>query len=302
MRKLLPMIALGCVLLLGVVICGQTLPLERGDHVFVALLDDNRGEMVDPPAGAVPHRVIRPAFERTSSGWQQAKGSTLPTPMKWTIAFDGRNVGQVESQATSGWDFTPYQTIITPAAAIPTVGSPSQVFGGILGDPERKFRRPLVAISKPYFHDPDGWKRTKLPDAVKTLVRDAFRREYPHVDRCKDEQVAEKNWNFPDSALALDGAYASKKHGFLVAASLDAGDCGWVDDPEDPQSGPWFFVSTDGTVRRIGSFMSLLDAGDYDHDGQSEVIFFLSQPENTDGFILFDAGFRRPVTFSWNYH
>ena len=48
--------------------------------------------------------------------------------------------------------------------------------------------------------------------------------------------------------------------------------------------------------------MSLLDAGDYDDDGQSEVLFFLSQGENTDGFVLYDASFREPVEFTWSYH
>jgi hypothetical protein len=302
MGQSLSLRVLGCILLLDVLISAQPLPVEPSDHVFVALLDDAREEIVDPVAGEVRHRIIRPAFERTPSGWQQANGLTLPARMKWTIAFGGENVGQVESQATAGWDFTAYQRILTPASAVPTVGSPSEYFAGILYNPGTKFHRPLVAVSKPYYQDPDGWKRAKLPDAVGASVRKAFRREYPHVDRCKDEQIAEKDWKFPDSALALDVAYASKNRAFLVVAALEAGNCGFINDPDDPNSDPWFFVSPDGAVRRIGSFMSLLDAGDYDNDGQSEVVFFLSQPENTDGFVLYDASFLKPVILSWHYH
>lgn len=85
-------------------------------------------------------------------------------------------------------------------------------------------------------------------------------------------------------------------------ASLNAGDCGWVDQEDDPLSEPWFFVSENGTVRRIGSFMSLLDAGDYDNDGKSEVVFSLSQGENTDGFVLFDASFEKKTSLLWHYH
>ena len=141
-----------------------------------------------------------------------------------------------------------------------------------------------------------------MPDDIGSLVRAAFLREYPHVDRCKDEKIAEKNWNFPDSALALPIAYGSNKNSFLVEATLNAGDCGYVDDPDDPLSGPWFFVSPERAVRRIGSFMSLLDAGDYDSDGHSEVVFFLSLGENSEGFVLFDARFEKSVTFAWHYH
>jgi hypothetical protein len=231
--------------------------------------------------------------------------SSLPNRIKWTIAFDGRNLGQVESRTFSNGDLrnlqailTPFQTILTPPASVPNVGSPSQDFAGILGSPDTKFRRPLVALSKPYFRDPDNWKRTKLPDKVVALVREAFHHEYPHVDRCKDEEVAERDWKFPDSALLFPVAYASAKHSFLVEASLNAGEC----DPDDASSEPWFFISSDGSVRRIGSFMSLLDAGDYDNDGRSEVLFFLSQGENTDGFVLFDASFTTKISFTWSYH
>jgi hypothetical protein len=75
-----------------------------------------------------------------------------------------------------------------------------------------------------------------------------------------------------------------------------------VDDPGDPLSEPWFFVSPNGTVRRIGSFMSLLDAGDYDNDGKSELVFFLSQGEDTDGFVLFDASLQKQASLTWHYH
>jgi hypothetical protein len=222
--------------------------------------------------------------------------------MTWTIAFDGRTLGQVESQVDSDEGLTAVQTILTSADGIPSVGPPSQEFAGLMADGPTKIRRPLVAVSKPCFHDPDGWKRTKLPNEIAGVVRKAFRREFPHVDRCKDEKAVERNWKFPDSALALPIAYGSNKHSFLVKASLNAGDCGYVDEPDDPLSDPWFFVAADGTVRRIGSFMSLLDAGDYDNDGKSELVFFLTQGENTDGFVLFDATLERQAALTWHYH
>ena len=38
------------------------------------------------------------------------------------------------------------------------------------------------------------------------------------------------------------------------------------------------------------------------NDGHSEVVFFLSLGENTDGFVLFNATFDKSVTFAWHYH
>jgi len=294
-----------CIFFLGSTVYAQeTTSLDTNGQIFVAILDDAREEMVNWKPGIAQERVIRPAFEKTASGWKRVDSWSLADHMNWTVAFDGRNLGKVDSQADheGAFHLTPAQRILTVASAVPTVGSPSQAFAGIKGIGPTKFRRPLVAVSQPNFHDPDGWKRTKLTDEVVASLRKAFRREYPHVDRCKDEQTVEDNWAFPDSALTFPVAYASNKSSFLVEASLNAGDCGWVDEPDDPESEPWFFVSGSGTIRRVGSFMSLLDAGDYDNDGKSEVIFFLSQGENTDGFILFDASFENQVSLVWHYH
>jgi hypothetical protein len=48
--------------------------------------------------------------------------------------------------------------------------------------------------------------------------------------------------------------------------------------------------------------MSLLDAGDYDNDGKSELVFFVTQGENTDAFVLFDASLQKQASLTWHYH
>lgn len=281
-----------------VLLCAQA--PTANDRLYVGFLDDAREEMANWKPGVSETRVIRPAFERTQLGWKQIE--SLPPQMKWTIAFDGRNFGQVESQADSNGGFTLVQKIVTPFSAVPSVGLPSDQFAGLMAAGPGKARRPLIVVSKPYFHDPDGWKRVKLPEDTGRLVRQAFRRDFPHVDRCKHEEIAERDWKFPDSALSLAVVYASNKQSFLIQSHLSAGDCGYVDDADDPLASPWFFVSPEGTVRRIGGFMTLVDAGDYDNDGKSEVVFFLSQGENTDGFVLFDSRLDKQATLVWHYH
>ena len=47
--------------------------------------------------------------------------------------------------------------------------------------------------------------------------------------------------------------------------------------------------------------LSLVDAGDYDADGKSELIFFLSG-YNEDGYALFYDSNRKSVRWTWSYH
>jgi hypothetical protein len=279
--------------------------------IYIGILDDARIEMANWKPRVAHNRIIRPAFEKVGSEWRDIGYSSIPRQMTWTVAFDGRSLGEVKSHAApegstprhSEGFLTVVQLITTSRAAIPIVGRPSQRFAGLMVMGPGKMRRPLVVVSRPYFRDPDGWKpAARLPESVATQVRAAFRRDFPRVNRCKQEEVVKHDWRFPDSSLGLINPYESNKGSFLVETSLDAGDCGWVDDPNDPLSNPWYFVTANGNARRFGSFLTLLDAGDYDNCGRSELIFMLSQPEDTDGFILYDADLRKQASLTWSYH
>lgn len=141
------------------------------DVIYVGILDDAREELRNWKAGVAEHRIIMPAFERNDGGWKAIK-SFEPRQVKWTIAFDGKNLGLVESQSGAPGDqlTSEYsrakQTILTPASEIPSVGDPSTKFAGVFSPGPGKFRRPLVAVSRPYFKDPDNWKRKMLPDEI----------------------------------------------------------------------------------------------------------------------------------------
>lgn len=197
------------------------------------------------------------------------------------------------------------QVIVTPGAEVPTAGKPSPEFTGVSSlFGLTTVRRPLVVISKPFYRDPDGWRRTRLPGEIIQLVRDAIHRQYPHVNRCKNEEIVERDWKFPDSAISMPAAYTSNKNSFLVATNLDAGDCGWGGQPDEPTDAfvyQWFLVTADRNVRRIGGFQALLDAGDYDNDGRSELIFFSARSENSDAYDLLYDNFQKKVELEIGY-
>jgi hypothetical protein len=311
-HRLLLLVALLSAIAATLACRAQVVRQSTEDNIYVGILDDAREDIWNGKTGPIERRVVMPAFEKSSSEWRSVT-HFRPLHMEWTVAFDGKNLGQVESQATSpegdGDQINSdasraKQVILTPTADVPTVGKPSEEFSGvsdILGP--LKVRRPLVVVSKPYFTDPDGWKRKQLPEEIARRVRQGFRKQYPHVERCKDEKIAEHDWKFPDSALVLVAAYASNKNSFLVAVSLNAGDCGWGGRPDDPLFvHQWFFVAADRSVRSIGGFDELLDAGDYDNDGSSELIFFSARSDNSDAYDLVYDNFQKKAELVVGYH
>jgi hypothetical protein len=313
-QKLLLPVALLLAIAAPLACPAQVVSPPTEDKIYVGILDDAREDIWNGKTGPIERRVVMPAFEKTSSEWRSVT-HFWPLHMEWTVAFDGKNLGKVESQATApegdgdqiNSDVSrARQVVVTPGANVPTVGKPSEKFSGASGFlGPLKVLRPLILVSKPYFSDPDGWKRTQLPEAIGRRVRQGFRKQYPHVDRCKDESIAEHDWKSPDSALMLVSSYGSNKNSFLVAVRLSAGDCGWGGQPDDPLDSfvsQWFFVAPDQSVRRIGGFDQLLDAGDYDNDGSSELIFFSVRSENSDAYDLVYDNFQKKVDLEVGYH
>jgi hypothetical protein len=307
--SLLKRIGLLGVLLAPMVLLAQPSGGRQSKPVYIGFLDDARLEMANWKPGVALDRVVRPAFQKNGNGWSSVSPKSFPNRISWTVGFDGKSIGKLESTSVTNSnargplvDLTLIQAISSSPLSIPSVGHPQEKYAP-LGMGPTKGRRPLVLVSEPYVSDPDAWKRmNQPPPEIETKVRSAFRRQFPHVTRCKDEVVVQRNWRFPDSALRIISAYASNKGSFLIEVLLAAGDCGYVDDPRDWGAGPWYFVTPHGEARWIGAFMSLLDAADYDNDGNSEVVFMIEQPEDTEGFALFDAELRKRASLLWTYH
>ena len=69
-----------------------------------------------------------------------------------------------------------------------------------------------------------------------------------------------------------------------------------------PEWGPhWFIVDRSGAAKFLGSDLLLVDAGDYDGDGRTELVFRKSGYDY-DGYVLFFDGFARSAEFGWSYH
>lgn len=61
----------------------------------------------------------------------------------------------------------------------------------------------------------------------------------------------------------------------------------------------WFVVGP--SPKYLGEEMDLVDAGDYDGDGLSELLFWTSG-DDVDAYVLMYDDFSKQARFYWNYH
>lgn len=71
--------------------------------------------------------------------------------------------------------------------------------------------------------------------------------------------------------VKLPKAYSSNKNWSLAPLSLDGYRCDGVS--HGPFIGQWFVINAEGHISFLGQGMWLVDAGDYDNDGKSELVF-----------------------------
>lgn len=255
---------------------------------------------------------VRVLFANDGSGWKsldprcsdipclQQAPSQFPVEVNWTIAQSGEAKGSVTGIVEVEWPLygdvgTQYLSEETPA---PRVGEPTLDFGGGDGKP---IQRPLIAVSQPNIADPDGWAPADLTDEALAAVRADFQTRFNVVQNCAS---AEENLPTPitytEKDVGVFAGYTSNKGWSLITASLDGYRC---DGPmEDTAYAPQTFaVSPDGKAIHLGEWRQFLDAGDYDKDGKSEVVFAID-PQNRGGYDLRFNDFSGQVAFPITYH
>jgi len=180
---------------------------------------------------------------------------------------------------------------------VPTVGKRSIEFSAY-GAP---LYRPLVTNTKPYYKDPDAWKPVSPSQDLNKRLRQEFRQHYPKLCRTsKADESKLEPFAYRDEDVEVVKAYTSKRGLSVARMHLQAIECNDIEAGFDIED-PWFVVDVRGSLRYLDAGMWLVDAGDYDNDGQSEVLFSLSS-DNVGGYELFYDDFTRRARFQFNYH
>ena len=277
--------------------------------VVLGVLEDIPGRYVGRP----DFRAVRAIFKKVGGDWKAFPTKTksyrdleilpsfYPKEMTWTIAFDGRNLGTITSRAPSHFKF--YSEIgiedITGQTPVPTVGKKSVNYSGFQHAP---VYRPLVAISEPNVSDPEQWKRAQLSQELIAAARQQFRIKFPKATNCRNpEENIPRPRKYRDEDIEVAKAYASKDNWSLVELNLTGNACDGEQGSQDEYHGQWYVIEPSGAARFLASDMWLVDAGDYDNDGKSEVLFAIDK-DNEGGYRLFYRSFTKSTEFAFHYH
>ena len=225
-----------------------------------------------------------------------------PTDINWNIVLDGKNLGSIEGKMKNPLKYFSEVGLqdIVESTPIPTIGNRSRDFSGFLSEP---VYRPLVAVSQPNFKDTESWKPSKLSPNLAKLVRQQFRKKFPEASNCVDVNDAHpKPWAYKDNNIKIIATYNSQNHWSMVQAKLDIYRCDFaLEDKNDPFIGQWFAISPANDVIFLDAGMWLVDAGDYDNNGKSELIFAIDR-YNRGGYELFYDDFKKHAEFQFRYH
>lgn len=270
---------------------------------ILGVLEDTPGHY----AGDPHYHSVRVVFTKRASDWipypvdclNPECQKTYPKQVNWAVSFDGQRVGTLTSELPNEFEF--YSTVgqerITSKTPVPTIGKSSQSYGGFLGQP---VYRPLIANSQSFFADPEKWKRTRLPNMLVSRVRQAFREKFPKVSNCNNpDENKESQWHYTEENVHILSAYSSLKGWSVVRVELEPYRCDGPSD--DPFVDQWFVLEPNSQIHFLGRAMWLVDAGDYDNDGHSEIVFSIDD-YNSGGYILFYGDFKKSATFKYGYH
>jgi hypothetical protein len=276
---------------------------------ILGILEDNPGQYAGEPS----FRAVRAIFQKSGDEWkpyrtdcrEQSCLKTLaaeyPQEVTWTIAFDGKNLGQVTTRAPSEFKAYAYMGLeeITSGDTVPTVGKRSSTFAGFAGG---DVYRPLVAVSLPNFHDPEIWKPAQLSEDLRAALRKEFRKKFPKASNCRNpDENKIRPWFYHDEDIRIGKSYSSNKNWSVAQLNLTGWRCDGPEDDGGPFDGQWYVVEPQGAIRFLDTGMWLVDAGDYDNDGKSEVVFAIGRYD-LGGYEIFYDDFKKHAVFSYIFH
>jgi hypothetical protein len=270
---------------------------------MLGMLEDTPGDVQSEPH----HRDVRVLFYGDHGEWKAFPNdcrnvkcltdvaAQYPQRVDWNVGFNGRQIGHLSTEAPKrfrSYHLVGQQRILT-TSSIPSVGTAAVQFGGWSG---AAVLRPLVANTRPFFSDPEAWLPADPPSEVLRRVREEFRKKHPSLVGCEHYNRPRR---YADAEIRIVKAYTSRSGLRLIEVGVNR--CAPNDESGDALEHEWYAAGLKGDVQYIGSNMWLVDTGDYDNDGKTELIFCVDD-YNEGGYRLFYDNLKKQSAFTFSYH
>ena len=276
-------------------------PLAAAEEVIVGVLEH-------PQCKKEPISAVRALFHKRSREWvalnsEEASSGVPLADISWTVALNGRRLGLIKTidpgySSPNAWTYPRDRLLLlAPDQSVPVIANDQELFGGWCEVPPN---RPLVLISRPNFKDPQGWKQFRADSTLRNRLFSQFAAAAGEVNTCESRNSDNPSiWAYSADDLLFSASYQDHAGRKLVALQLNPARNQCDGPPDDAWSMHWFIIGE--SIQSLGLNLSLIDAGDYDADSTSEVLFWYSG-YNNDGYSLFYDGLQKRVDYLWNYH
>ena len=252
---------------------------------------------------------VRALFAKSGKNWislstDEAGRNFLTAKMEWTIIYEGKKLGSLETTDPGfiteyPWTY-PRDRVLNPipGQSLPVIKNEGQRFHGWCSTPED---RPLIVISSGSAIDPSKWTPSTLSVKDKERIFGAFKKAAGHAFFCPKDLEAPVPFRYTLKSIEVLGCVKDKVGRQLVTMRLrPVKESETCDGPIDTAWDQHTFLLSDSTTY-LGMGLELVGAGDFDGDGQSELLFWQSG-YNEDGYLLFSSGLKQKAKYLWGYH
>jgi hypothetical protein len=265
------------------------------------------GVLEEPQCENGRERFVLPVFVSQSGEWTslvkiEQMQAHVRGPMTWDIGLGGRKTGTLQTLDPeppdpeldgSGRDMLLALASPDTTSSVPSV---NRQFAGWCRGPGT---RPQVVVSGGRIDDADGWKPVVLTRRDIKRVLEAFKANAGPAGTCADTSDVAKPFDYGLADVEAVAGYRDRAGHWLATLRL-WGESGCDGPIDDAWSSHTFLVS--GTsVKHLGVGLELVDAGDFDGNGASELLFWFSG-YNRDGYVLFFGRASDKVEYLWGYH
>lgn len=254
----------------------------------------------------------RVMFAFNGTTWEALGGAAAPEPplaeaaeRPWTLLRAGKPLGTLRladpDPALKPGDWYRRDKVFQPLAgrALPAFRNQEGRFAGWMGTRDW---RPMAIVTRRPCRQAEHWRPSRPgKDIKKLLLRPLVEAAgADNLIRCPSLDAGPVRLAVHASDLVIQECHRSSKGRHLVSISIPDRLYG-CDGPVPPEwSRNWFLIQS-GTIRYLGRNMELVEAGDFNCDGKTELLFWHSG-YNEDGYLLMSNEFNNQTAFYWNYH